>query len=156
MRGYIREEGSFWLFFPWQNQLHLSFRDIEFLHVLRYKIGLRYKVFKYISPCFGKIPPPLENETKTTPTKFLRTPLNYSLPPHFTDVCQSFLFNSSKEHPKRRRKFLSSIASAPCAPAAPETFYATHVTSSSVKLRGTFFGTSSYSSKAAHVGFPRG
>ena len=50
----------------------------------------------------------------------------------------------------------SSVASAPSAPAAPESFDATHVTSSSVQSRSTVSGTSSYSSKAAHAGFPRG
>ena len=64
--------------------------------------------------------------------------------------------SSSKTHPKRRSQFRSSIASDPSAPAAPESFDATHVMSSSVKLRVTVSGTSSYSSKAAHVGFSTG
>ena len=50
----------------------------------------------------------------------------------------------------------SSIASAPCTPDTPESFDATHVTSYYVKARGTVLGTSSYSSKAAHVGFSTG
>ena len=61
--------------------------------------------------------------------------------------------SSSDAHPKQRSQFLSSIASAPSTPAAPESFHMTHVTSSSAKLRGTVSGTSPYSSKAAQAGF---
>ena len=50
----------------------------------------------------------------------------------------------------------SSVASAPSAPAPPESFDATHVTSSSVKSRGTVLGTSPYFSKAVHTGFSTG
>ena len=64
--------------------------------------------------------------------------------------------NSYDEHPKQRSQFISPIFSAPSAPAAPERFDATHVTSSSVKSRGTVSGTSPYFSKAAHVGFYTG
>ena len=64
--------------------------------------------------------------------------------------------NSSDEHPEKRSQLRSSIASAPSAPAAPESFDVNHVTSYSVKLRGTVSGTSSQSSKAAHVGFSTG
>ena len=61
--------------------------------------------------------------------------------------------NSSDAHPKQSSQLCSSIASTPIVPAAPESFYATHMTSSSVKLRGTVSGTSPYSSKAVHAGF---
>ena len=64
--------------------------------------------------------------------------------------------NCSGAHPKQRSQFLSSIASSPSAPAAPEIFDAIHVTSSSVKSRGTVLGTSPYSSKAVHMGFSTG
>ena len=64
--------------------------------------------------------------------------------------------SSSDAHPKRRRQLRSSIASATSARAAPESFDATHVTSSSLKLRGTVYGTSPYSSKDAHMGFSTG
>ena len=64
--------------------------------------------------------------------------------------------NSSGEHPKRRSQLCSSIASAPSTSAAPGSFDATHVTSSSVKSRGTVSGTSSCSSKAEHVEFSMG
>ena len=65
-------------------------------------------------------------------------------------------FNSSDAHPKRRSQFRSSIASAPSLPAAQESFDATHITSSSVKSRGTMSVTSPYVLKAAHVGFLTG
>ena len=58
----------------------------------------------------------------------------------------------SDEHPKRRSQLRSSITSAPSVTAAPESF-ATHVTSSSVKSRGTVSGTSPYSSKAVYMVF---
>ena len=61
--------------------------------------------------------------------------------------------NSSDAHPKQRSQFIRSIASAPNTPDAPESFDATHVTSSSVKSRGTVSSTSPYYSMAAHVGF---
>ena len=61
--------------------------------------------------------------------------------------------SSSDSQPKRRSQFCISIASALSAPAAPESFDATHITASSVKSRGTVSGTSPYFSKAAHVGF---
>ena len=64
--------------------------------------------------------------------------------------------NYSDAHPKRRSQFSSSIASAPSRCAATESFDATHVTSSSVKSRGTVSGTSLYFSKSAHVGFYTG
>ena len=64
--------------------------------------------------------------------------------------------SSSGAHPKRRSQFLSSIASTPSAPAALEIFYATHMTSSSVKYRGTVSGTFPYSSKAAQMDFLAG
>ena len=64
--------------------------------------------------------------------------------------------NSYDEHPKQRSQFLSSIASDLSAPAAPESLDATHMTSSSKNSRGTVYSTSSYSSKAVHVGFSTG
>ena len=64
--------------------------------------------------------------------------------------------NSSDAQLKLRSQFLSSTDSAPSAPAAPESFYATHITSSSVKLRVTVYGNSSYSLKTAHVEFSMG
>ena len=70
-----------------------------------------------------------------------------------SDSLATTTLNSSDAHPKRRRQLRSSIASAPSTPAAPEIFDATHVTSYSVKLRGTVSGTSPYFSKAAHAGF---
>ena len=63
---------------------------------------------------------------------------------------------SSDAHPKRRSQLRSTIASAPNAPAAPESFDETYMTSSSVKSRGTVLCTSLYSSKDAHVGFSIG
>ena len=48
--------------------------------------------------------------------------------------------SSSDAHPKQRSPFRRSIASAPSTPAAPESFYATHVMSSSVKSMGYRFG----------------
>ena len=59
-----------------------------------------------------------------------------------SDSLETMNLNSSDAHPKRRNKFLSSIASAPSAPTAPESFDATHVTSSSVKSTSTTSGTS--------------
>ena len=64
--------------------------------------------------------------------------------------------NSSDAHPKQRRQLRSSIDSAPSTPAALKSFDVNHVTSSSVKLKGTVYGTSSYSLKAVHVGFSTG
>ena len=64
--------------------------------------------------------------------------------------------SSSDTNLKRRSQFLSSIASAPRSSAAPESLDATHVTSSYKKSRSTISDTSSYSSKAAHVGFYTG
>ena len=61
--------------------------------------------------------------------------------------------NSSSVHPRQRSQFLISIAFYPSAPVAPESLDATHVTSFYEKSRGTVSGTSSYSSKAALVGF---
>ena len=61
--------------------------------------------------------------------------------------------NSSDTHPKQRRQFLISIASAPSTPDALESFDATHVTSSYVKLRSTISGTSPYLPKATHMVF---
>ena len=58
--------------------------------------------------------------------------------------------NSSDAHPKQRIQLRSSIAFAPSAPAALESFDATHMTSSSVKYRGIVSSCSSYSSKAVH------
>ena len=64
---------------------------------------------------------------------------------------------SSEKDPEQRSQFISSIGSTPSAPAAPEIFDATHVTSSSVKSRGTVSGTSPYSLEALHTqGFPQG
>ena len=59
--------------------------------------------------------------------------------------------NSSDMHPKQRSQFISSIASDPSAPAASESFNATHVTSSSVKSSDTDYGTSPYSSNASQL-----
>ena len=73
-----------------------------------------------------------------------------------SDSLATTTFNSSDAHPKQRSQFLSSIASAPNAHAAPESFDATHVKSSFVKLRGTVSGNSPYSSKAVHAGFSTG
>ena len=64
--------------------------------------------------------------------------------------------SSSDAHLKQRNQFRSSIASAPSASAAPESFDVTHVTSSSMQSRGTISVTSSYYSKSAHVGFSTG
>ena len=50
----------------------------------------------------------------------------------------------------------SSIASAPRDSAAPGIFDANHVTSSSVKTRGTISGASSYYLNPAHIGCSRG
>ena len=63
---------------------------------------------------------------------------------------------SSDAHQEQRGQLRSSIASSPSAPAATESFDATHVTSSSVKSRGTVSGTYPYFSKAAHMGFSTG
>ena len=73
-----------------------------------------------------------------------------------SDILATTTLRSSDKHPKRGSQFLSSIASTPSASAAPESFDATQVTSSSVKSRGAVYGTSPYSSKAAHVGFSTG
>ena len=59
----------------------------------------------------------------------------------------------SDAHLKRRGQFRSSIASVTSVPAVLESFDATNVTLSFMKYRGTVSGTSSYSSKDAHVGF---
>ena len=64
--------------------------------------------------------------------------------------------NSSDEHPKIRSQFHNSISSAPSALAVLEILDATHVTSSSVKLRSTVLGTYLYSLKALHVQFSKG
>ena len=60
---------------------------------------------------------------------------------------------SSYSSPKQMRQLCSLIASYIRYPEAPESFDATHVMSAYKKLRGTFSGKSSHSSKAAHVGF---
>ena len=64
--------------------------------------------------------------------------------------------NFSDAHPKQISQFISSIASAPSAPAVPERLDATHVTSSSKDSRVTVSGTSSYYSKATYVRFSMG
>ena len=48
-------------------------------------------------------------------------------------------FSSSDAHLKKRSQFISSIASAPSAPAALESLDVTYVMSSSVNLRGTVY-----------------
>ena len=63
---------------------------------------------------------------------------------------------SSNAHLNQRSQFLSSISSDPIVPAVPESWYATHMKSSSKNTRGTVSSTFSYYSKAAHVGFSRG
>ena len=60
--------------------------------------------------------------------------------------------NSSNTHPKQKSQFCSSITSASSAPAAPESFDVTHVTSSFMKLRGTVSGTSPYTRGIFHRG----
>ena len=64
--------------------------------------------------------------------------------------------SSSDAHPKLRSQLRSSIASATSAPATPESFDATHVTSSSVNSRGTVSGTSHTHRRLRTQGFPRG
>ena len=71
-------------------------------------------------------------------------------------VIQSYILatttlNSSNVHLKQMSQFIISIASDTSSPVAPEILGATHVASSSDKLRVTASGTSSYSSKATHV-----
>ena len=63
------------------------------------------------------------------------------------------ILNPSDVHPKRLSQLQSSIVSTPSAPAAPESLYATHITSSSVKLGVNVLGTSTYSSKEVNVVF---
>ena len=75
---------------------------------------------------------------------------------NYSAILATTTLNSSNAHPKRSSQFLSSIVSAPSAPVAPESFDATHVTSYSMKSRGTVLGTSSYYSKAAHGIFSTG
>ena len=64
--------------------------------------------------------------------------------------------SSSDAHPKLSIQLFSSNAYAPSAPAARESFDATHLTSSSVKSRGAILGMSPYSSKAAQAGLSIG
>ena len=88
---------------------------------------------------------------KTYVTNKLKRPRNTQ-----SDRSATMTLNSSDSHPKQKSQFLRSIASAPSTPAAPEILYVTYMTSSSEKSRGTVPGTSSYSSKSAHVGFSTG
>ena len=64
--------------------------------------------------------------------------------------------NSSHANPNQRSQFISSIASAPRAPASPEILDATDMTLYSKNPRSTVSGTSSYYSKAAHADFSTG
>ena len=64
--------------------------------------------------------------------------------------------NSSDEHPNRKSQLLISIASTPSAPAAPESFDETHVTSSYMKSRGTVSGTSHTFQRMHTRVFPQG
>ena len=73
-----------------------------------------------------------------------------------SSVSATTTLNSSDAHSKRRSQFLSSTASAPSAPAVPESLDATHMTLYSEKSRGTVSRNSLYYSKAMHVGFSTG
>ena len=66
------------------------------------------------------------------------------------------IIKSSSAHSKRMSQLRISIASYFSAPSLPKSFNETHVTSSSVKLRGTILGMSLYSMNDAHAEFSTG